>query len=250
MDPQETRMYTALIIAVFLIGAIFIYFTVSIVRQQKRSLQLQVQNALAEISAMERERSRIANDLHDDIGPLLSVIKFLIDGVETANSEDQQDLQKATAQIDEAVTRLREIAVNLMPSSLLRKGLITAIEEFLSRLKQPGLTVAFEHKFRAELPQEKSINLFRLTQETVHNAIKHANANHIHVSLNENNDWINLLIRDNGSGFDFDTAIKSSSGFGLRSLSNRAKLMKGTMTVQSKPNIGTAFLFEIPSKDV
>lgn len=246
MDSQEARIFTAIIIAVIVIGTILLFFILSIVRQQKRNLRLQVSNALAEISAMERERARIANDLHDDVGPMLSVIKFQIDCVETASPEDMEDLRRATVGIDEMITRLREIAVNLMPTSLMRKGLPTAIEEFLGRVSRTAMPVTYSHDIQSELDPEKSINIFRILQEVVHNAVKHSGATGLVVELTEKENAINLFIRDNGRGFDYESMQDRSSGFGLRSLRSRVDLMQGNMIVQSKHNVGTAFLFEIP----
>ena len=246
MDSQET-LFTALVIAFIIVGIIFLFFVVSIIKQQKRTLQLQKENALAEISTMERERTRIAADLHDDVGPLLSVIKFQIDVVDSANEDDMAELKKASEHIDGLVHKMREIAINLMPASLMRKGLITAIDEFLSRVAKSGIIKThFTQSGGSNISQEKSINLFRICQEVVHNAIKHSRAKNITVDFKEKKDFYCLLIKDDGNGFDFQTRIKDSTGLGLRSLKNRAELMKGEMIVESKMGVGTAFLFKIP----
>ena len=245
MDPQEIFPY--LVIGFAFVSIIIFFFVVSIVKQQKRTLQLQKENALAEISTMERERSRIAADLHDDVGPLLSVIKFQIAVVDSANEEDMAELKKAAEHIDGLVHKMREISINLMPTSLMRKGLITAIDEFLSRVEKAGIVkTQFTHSVVSNISQEKSINLFRICQEVVHNAIKHSTARNITVDFKEEKNNYCLLIKDDGVGFDFHTRVKDSTGFGLRSLKNRAELMQGEMIVESKEKVGTAFLFKIP----
>ncbi len=85
MDPKETTLYTAILITGLVMGITVIYFVVSIKRQHQRNLYLSRLNILAEIAAMEKERSRIAGDLHDDLGPVLSAVKFYIDTVPTQN---------------------------------------------------------------------------------------------------------------------------------------------------------------------
>jgi two-component system, NarL family, sensor kinase len=246
MDPQET-IFPYIVIGIAFVSIIIFFFAISIIKQQKRTLQLQKENALAEISTMERERSRIAADLHDDVGPLLSVIKFQIDVVDSANEEDMAELKKAAEHIDGLVHKMREISINLMPTSLVRKGLVTAIDEFLSRVEKAGiLKTHFTYTDVSTISQEKSINLFRICQEVVHNAIKHSRARNIRVDFKEEKNFYCLLIKDDGVGFDFPTRIKDSTGLGLRSLKNRAELMKGEMIVESKEKVGTAFLFKIP----
>jgi two-component system, NarL family, sensor kinase len=247
MDSQEARIFTAIIIAGILIGIIILYFAVSIIRQQKRNLELQRKQILAEISAMERERTRIANDLHDGIGPLLSVIKFSIDGMECKEAEDTEQLKKATRQIDEVMEQMRGIAVDLMPNALLRKGLATAASEFLSKIEgTTGMHTRFFNQLSSPISREKSINIFRILQEAVHNAVKHAGASELVVSLEEKKESIFLLIKDNGRGFDYKEKKEAGNGFGLSSIKSRVELMKGSMRVESKEKIGSAFLFQIP----
>src|ERR1051325_216225 len=129
MDSQEARIYTVILIISVTLGFIIAYFIVSIIRQQRRNMRLQKANILAEIAAMEKERMRIAADLHDDLGPILSVIQFQVDNVEGVQGEEKQQLIEASRHVDSLIGRVREIANNLMPSALHRKGLMTAIEE-------------------------------------------------------------------------------------------------------------------------
>ncbi len=247
MDPQEARIFTAIIIAAVLLGIIILYFAISIVRQHKRNLELQRKQILAEISAMERERARIAHDLHDDVGPLLSVIKFSIDGVACTDPEDTEQLKAATRQIDELMEQMRAIAIDLMPTALLRKGLITAVEEFLSRIERTtDMRICFSHHLFSPIGRDKSINIFRILQEVVHNAVKHSRASELTVRLEERKAFISLLIKDNGKGFDYKVKKEEANGLGLKSIKSRVVLMKGSMRVESKNKIGSAFFFEIP----
>jgi signal transduction histidine kinase len=96
--------------------------------------------------------------------------------------------------------------------------------------------------------EEKSIHLYRVIQETVHNCIKHARASKLEIIIEQKGNVIQILCRDNGKGFNYDQVTKDATGIGLRSLKNRTELMGGKMYVESKPMKGTAFLFEIPVK--
>ncbi len=249
MDTQEARIYIAIIISVIVLGIIISYFAVSVIRQQKRNLALQKENALAEISAMEKERARIAADLHDDLGPVLSVIKFRVDHVEPVDEEEKKELVKASEQLDELIGRMREVANNLMPSALQRKGLTAAIEEFVGNVERTsGLQIKFDDLSKSKINEEKSIHIYRIVQETVHNCMKHSKATRMNISFEEKNGLLKIVCQDNGAGFDIARVLKESSGIGMRSLKNRSEMMGGSMVAESKQGKGSAFLFEIPVK--
>lgn len=246
MDTQTTTIYTAIVITSITLGIIILFFVLSIIRQQRRNIALQKQNILAEISAMESERARIAADLHDDLGPVLSAIKFQVDNTTAVDATNQEQLSKASRYMDGMIQRMREIANNLMPSALLRKGLSTAIEEFTSNIAQAStLKIRYTYKSIPDIPQEKSINIYRIIQEVVHNCVKHAKATELQIHIEPKQKHLSVLCRDNGVGFDKRLFVESE-GIGLRSLKRRTELLGGTVDVESKPGVGTAYLFEIP----
>ncbi len=247
MDPEETRIYTVVLIISVTLGVIITYFVVSIIRQQRRNLELQKAAIRAELNAMEKERARIAADLHDELGPILSVIKFTVDNVETTDASDKELLERASHHLDDMIGKLREIANNLVPGALHRKGLVKAVGEFVYRASvASGLPIFFEEVDALELPPDISINIFRAVQEIVHNCIKHSDATELEVKLTKEKKKLSLLCKDNGKGFDYKSAAANSTGMGLKSLKHRTEIMGGTMVVESKAGRGTAFLIEIP----
>lgn len=247
MNSQEATIYTAIIISSFVIGMIIIYFFISIIRHQYRNLELQRQNILSEITAMEKERSRIANDLHDELSPLLSVIRFQINSITLSVQDDEHQVNKASAHLDNLICRLREISNNLMPVSLLRKGLLVTIAEFLRNIEATGnIRINFDCHGIKEIPQEKSIHIYRIVQELIHNGVKHAQASELTLQMRIRNNCLSMTCVDNGIGFDYEKVTKESTGFGLRSLKSRCELIGGKMMVESKRGEGAAFLFQIP----
>ncbi len=247
MDTQETRIYTVALIISVTLGIIITYFIISIIRQQRRNLHSQKMSMLAEILAIEKERARIAADLHDDLGPVLSVIQFQIDNTEAVTIEEKEQLAEASRHLDILIGRVREIANNLMPTALHRKGLVTAIHEFVSKAREAaGLQIRFEHPDGLVLNEEKSINIYRAIQEVVHNCIKHAGASELEIVMASMKGKLTILCRDNGKGFNYPVVSKESTGIGLRSLKNRTEMMGGTLYTESREGKGTAFLFEIP----
>ena len=248
MDPQETTLFTAIIIAGVVLGIIIIFFAISIVSQQRRNLELSKQAILAELTAMEKERSRIAQDLHDDVGPILSVVKFQVDSVAPPSEDDAVQLKAASQHLDLLIDRMREIAKDLMPSALIRKGLVASVEEFAQSVtSSKGIEVVFTRcSDLIDISKEKSLNIYRLLQESVHNSLKHASATRIDIDLQRQGNTLLLLCRDNGSGFDYNTTLQESTGLGLRSLRGRVEIMGGTLKAESKKGVGTAYLFLIP----
>src|SRR5690349_8916044 len=131
MDAKETSFFTAVLIVSIIIGVIIIYFITSIIRQQRRNIDLYRQSVLAEITAMEKERARIAADLHDELGPMLSAIKLKINSFELTDADDLIQVDKTNAHIDGLIKRMREISYDLIPNTLIRKGLVVALKEFI-----------------------------------------------------------------------------------------------------------------------
>lgn len=247
MDPQEATIVTAIIIASVIIGIIIAFFVFSIVQQQKRTNILQRGQMLAEISAMEKERERIAADLHDDIGPILSVVKLHIDDVHTTTSDDDQQLKKAAKYIDDLATRLREISSNLMPNALLRKGLRTALLELKDRVEHSsGLAIDFSCSDTTSLSQQMSVHVFRIIQELLHNSLRHAQASRLKIDISIKDKKLLVFFQDNGKGFNYELMQKESPGIGLKSLKNRAEIIGGSFKVESIIAKGTAFFFEFP----
>lgn len=247
MDAQQTKIYTAILITTFLVGSILIYFIVVLIRQQRRNAKLYHLKILAEITTLENERMRISSDLHDELGPLLSAIKFKLSSIEISNAEDEKQMMESSKYLNDIIIRMREISNNLMPSTLLRKGLTVAVDEFVHNMPEStGLKINFKHGNIPELVKEKEINIYRIIQEIVHNTIKHAKAAVLNIELNADAQKIVLLTGDNGKGFDYSLVTKENTGLGLRNLLSRTDIMGGNLYIDSKIDKGTNYTIEIP----
>ena len=245
MDAQETTIYTAVLITALVLGIIIAYFFISIIRQQRHNLHLQKQNIIDQITQIEKERSRIATDLHDDLGPLLAAVKMNINNLDF-QEEDMRVVEKTNHHLDDIISRLRAISFDLMPTSLIRKGLAVATQEFINYLNHTnGLEITHSIEVNHNLTEEQSINLYRIIQEVIHNAIKHAEATQLQLAIASPPNKLVLTITDNGKGFN-PRDTKDAHGFGLRSLLNRAEMLDGEMFLQSETAKGTKYTFEIP----
>src|SRR5690606_19968022 len=111
-------IYTALLIACAVVGVVVVFFIISILKQQKQKLLITKKAMLIEITTMERERARIAAELHDDLGPIMSVVKFKVDHIETSDEENLVHLKEASDYLDLLIEKIRGISSNLLPVSL------------------------------------------------------------------------------------------------------------------------------------
>ncbi|WP_020539235.1 sensor histidine kinase [Lewinella cohaerens] len=212
--------------------------------QQKRLMQ-------AVVSAQEEERRKLASELHDGIGSLISAGKLYLKKIETSDSiqESKPLITEAGNILDESMRTMRELSSNLSPASLQRYGLVAAIEDLCQRVRKlQSHTVDFECQGEViRLPEEVESSLFRVAQELVNNTLKHAKATSIDLSLRFLPDHLHFLYHDNGQGFDLN-APKPGSGksFGLINIESRAQLMEAQLHLDSSPGEGMNLLLVIP----
>lgn len=249
MDTQEKELYTAILIATLVIAAILLYFIFSIIWYQKKYRALAKAKISAEITTLEKERKRIASDLHDDVGPLLSAIKLQINHLDGQNEAEAKLIQKSSRYIDDIIKRMREISNDLLPNVLIRKGLAAAIQDFLSKMEEStSLKITFTCPKEQRVDTNIEVNVYRIVQEIVHNTVKHAEASHLQIQLIFSDTMLRLASADNGKGFNYKEMIAKNGGLGLLNLQSRAEVMGGEFDFTSEKGRGTSYLFEIPLK--
>jgi signal transduction histidine kinase len=243
----DKLFYTTLFVSL-LIAIIIIYFVVSIILYHRRYIQLQRERITAEITILENERKRIATDLHDSAGPLLSTVKLILNSIDAHSEHDKNIIAKSSRYIDETITNLRQISHNLLPNALERKGLVEATREFIQQVsEQQPLSIVLRTKGNIHVPQEKAIHIFRIIQEIVQNTLKHARARQLQISLSQDEELLLLIIREDGAGFDVKKAKATSTGLGMKSLEIRTDIMHGSLAIESSPGQGTHYLIKIPA---
>jgi two-component system, NarL family, sensor kinase len=247
MDTTEKEIYSAFLIVLGIIGLVLLYFIISIIRQHRRYRGLAKAKIFAEITTLERERKRIAGDLHDEIGPLLSAVKLQINHLEAEDDQQKGMIEKSSLYIDDVIRRMREISNDLLPSILVRRGLKVAVEDFLEKLK-PGTETIIETDINLteRLPIDIEINLYRMIHEIAHNALKHAKATRFRLEMGINEGKIRLATADNGVGFSENVHSSKEAGLGLLNLQSRTEVMGGEIFCESAPGKGTKYILEIP----
>lgn len=248
---QNTIIILIAVCALVLAMSILFYNRYRHKQQQEMAQQLLQQQELrnkAIIEAEEKERIRIARELHDGIGQQLSAAKMNLSAFESSINEQHKDAyQHLITLVDDAVKEIRTISHNMMPNALLRSGLSSAVREFVNKLSITdalkidlqivGLNTRLEHSAETVL--------YRVIQECVSNIIKHADASHINIQLIKHDEHLNMLIEDNGKGFNAKD-IDSFEGIGLKNIVSRVQYLNGTVDFDSMPGRGTTISVDIP----
>jgi signal transduction histidine kinase len=190
------------------------------------------------------EQTRMARDLHDGLGGMLSVVKLNLSTMKTGTALDNAEemhFDKAVCMLDEAIGELRRIAHNMMPDSLSRFGLKTALSDFCGSIP----IAAFNYYGSgSRLDSKREIMLYRIVHELVNNAIKHAEASHILVQIVQEAERIAITVQDNGNGFDL--AAAEAKGNGLANIRTRVASYNGRIDFVSTVGEGTEVDVEIP----
>ena len=221
-------------------------------QQKIRELEdkIKINSMQAMIVGEEKERERIAKDLHDSLGGLLSTVKLQFDNFKTKltghNSMDQYN--KATNLLDNAVEEVRSISRNLQPTALKRYGLVPALQDLINRLDQEGMPEIFFQPYDVpeKIDEIISLSVFRVIQELLNNSIKYAKAKEILIQLNSDGDELYLQYEDDGIGFDYNNLPRK--GMGLENIYSRINYLKGNIVIDSKPEEGVYVMAKVPLK--
>lgn len=250
LSKKQTQLVITLISLIALIFITGLWYNQNKLKQkallQKTLLEQQVLQNQVMMEAEERERTRIARELHDGVGQQLSAAKLNLSAFENRLSlEQQKEFLVSIQLVDDAVKEVREISHNMMPVVLQNQGLKDALVEFVSRLNRGNAVVI--NLDVVEMPDKLSTAiatvLYRVVQESVSNALKHANANQISIQLVGYNDYVSLLIEDDGIGFD---TKQNYGGIGLKNLTSRVALIGGTIDFDSTLGKGTTVVVSVP----
>lgn len=220
--------------------------------QNRRIREMEQEQKLLAAGAMldgqEEERKRIAKDLHDGLGGLLSTIKLHFNAVQeqVRQLEALQAYQRAGEMIDSACEEVRRISHNMMPGALAKLGLVAAVEDLVEDLRQTSkldISIQTQH-WASRLDEAREAMLFRIVQELLYNAVKHAEASSIAVQLVHSGQRVTLTVEDNGKGFDLKQA-KLTGGLGLKSIASRVHYLGGSVQFNSVAGKGTSVIVKV-----
>jgi len=247
-DPENFAigLLIALLVVIFLVTSLVvltrIYFN-RIFQEQEKLAQTKIEHQQSllwnSVLIQEKERERIASDLHDG---LISKLTVLMYALRTNNS------QISPAELlDDSIKIAREITHDLSPPLLNQTSIQELIESFISPISEAYTIDSYYRCFGDyELKNEIKLQLLRIVQEIINNILKHAEASRIVLRLRVTSKSIALVVRDNGIGFD---TAKDAHGLGLKNIELRSQLLNGKWRFKSTPNLGTAFQFYSTNND-
>jgi signal transduction histidine kinase len=220
--------------------------------EEKYKLQLAEEKVRAAslMEGQENERKRLALDLHDGIGQMLTGLRLHSEKVKSFNFASQKQaksFEELQNLIQETIETTRTVSFNLAPSVLSDFGVIPAIRILAEKVtKMSEITIDFQEIRLPRLNEGIETCLYRITQEAIHNAVKYSKSSLITIQLFNNERVVELIISDNGKGFDLSAVRKTLGGSGLKNMQARAELLNGSFKIQSKVGKGTNIKVEIP----
>ncbi len=213
----------------------------------------EVKTTYAKLEGQDEERKRIAQE-HDRVGSILSTIKLYFDGFNTKldsiQSQNLENHNKANTLLDEAVSEVRKIAQNIHSGTLTKFGLkaeLEALAELLRESKKIDIQIA-TYGLEERLPMAYEIKIYRIIQELISNILKHAKASKITIQLNQFKEVINFIVQDNGIGFDLKR-VEEKNGMGLKSIRSRIYNLHGSIIIDTGKGNGTTVTVDIPREE-
>ncbi|MCC5929617.1 MAG: tetratricopeptide repeat protein [Cyclobacteriaceae bacterium] len=221
------------------------------IMRQEQEIKVKEASLHAALTSQEKERKRFARDLHDGFGQLISSLKMQIDRLNDTNDLAQRaSIFDASAEIiTDMHKEIRNIAFDLMPAVLIQYGLVAAVKEFANRINSTEKIKVFvgAYELNDRLTELQEINLYRVIQEWINNILKYSNATAIDIQLVKHEKNLNIMIEDNGSGFN-PQKLSTVNGNGWKNIQSRMQLINGSVDVDSMEGIqGTTLILEIPA---
>lgn len=222
--------------------------------QQQRIAELETEKQLAATEAVlkgeEQERTRLAKDLHDGLGGMLSGIKYSLNTMKgniIMTPENVQAFERSIDMLDSSIKEMRRVAHNMMPEALVKFGLNTALKDFCNDINQSGALKIIYQSIGLEnavIDQTTAITIYRIVQELLNNTMKHAAAKNAIVQVSKSDGVLAIEVEDDGKGFD-TSILKQSKGIGWTNIQHRIEFLKGKLDVSSHPDNGTSVHIEL-----
>jgi two-component system NarL family sensor kinase len=258
MEPtisEFTIMFSIATIGMLVLALAIVFFVIfyqkkmlqSKLEQQRLEVEYQQKMLLSALESQESERQRLAGDLHDGIGAMLSTIRLSVLTIARSENLNTEGLQQTKKMIDDTIDSVRRISRDLMPSTLEKLGVSQTIHEMCDQYAAvSGLKIEFEQQGNERhFDKSKEVMLFRIVQELVNNAIKHSEGSYIQVLLN----WSERLwvsVEDDGVGFNVEEKKQSAGGIGLFNMQNRVKMLNASLEYELHRTKGTKATLIIP----
>lgn len=253
---NKARLQQLFLLGGIIFLSIIILFLIYRFRQRKLQAENQLQSlqqqqhievASALLYGEERERQRLARDLHDGLGGMLAGIKIRLSEIVFSSVQEQHNLalQKIIRELDSSVTELRHIAHNMMPESLLRSGLKVALTDLCESMSNGSCRVVLQMmNIASDIPRQTQLLIYRIVQELLANVLHHARASEVFVQCSQSENIFYITVEDDGIGFDQER-LTDRKGIGWENIRRRVDFLKGKLEIESAQGKGTIVNIEI-----
>lgn len=242
----STIVILAVVSIMFVVYAFFIKKKSELLYKQKlKETFLENELANSQIEIREQTLNYIGQELHDDLGQKLTVAKLMIGGMlQSENPEKAESLAEINALLGESIQDIRNLSKTFITDTVMHFGLIESIEQEVRRIRKLKLiNVEFKtNRTNLDINSKHSLILFRIIQETINNSLKHSNAKNLYLDVSDSPAHLEIMIKDDGKGFDQNSF--KAEGSGLSNVSNRAHLINATCGIKSEIGTGTSVLID------
>ncbi len=244
MDTTENSIFFTALLTSISLGVIFIFLGIMVFRTQRRYFMKRQQVYAEELEGLKSERLRIANDLHDELGPLLNMVYRQVESLADNRGKPQELAHAARDTLKIITSRISEISKNMDDRRIIKAGLKKSIEHFIS---QYNLAIQLYFQFRYGLAREPpplvAISLYRILLELVNNTIRHSEASVAFIIFKQEHNMLYFHYADNGNGLNL-SELQDGEGQGLKNLQYRVSLLGGLL--ETHFGKGASFLISIP----
>ena len=242
------NLFYTIIVSTFLFFFLTFFIIYLTVFQNKKKLFFKQELLRSQIEIQEQTFNSISQEIHDNVGQILSLVKVQLNIIDESETTDKALLGDAKDNISKAMTDLRDIAKGLSSERIRIVGLSTAIEQEIQRINRTGIVhIRFEMKgTELKIDNQKQLILFRVIQESLQNIIKHAAASSVSILFAYQAGLLVITITDNGKGFNFQQEQLAHHGLGLQNIFKRMDMIGGKAEINSVLQEGTTLLLTIP----
>jgi two-component system NarL family sensor kinase len=256
-NQQITSTIVAVLFILLFFGVLFLVMLVyynyrrrqTALEKKEMKAQFDQQLMQARLEMQEQTFNHISEEIHDNVGQLLSLAKMQLSSISESETVDHDTLMAARENVARAIRDLRNLAKSLHTGHIRTLGIRQAVEEEGQRMSRAGflsVSVTSEGSER-NIPEDKQLILFRIIQECLQNCLKHAEATFVNIGFTWYSDQLRVRVRDDGKGFDPEATLQSpASGLGLQNIRNRARLTGGSGIISSAPGQGTTVTVMMP----
>jgi signal transduction histidine kinase len=230
----------------FCVVAVPLMFLSAVMAEARRTQESLRRMSSSLLQAQEQERARIGRELHDDINQRLAMLGVELEQLQNDPSQFQRRARELRREAAEISNDVQALSHELHSSKLEYLGVVAGMKSFCKEFaERQKVEIGFKSDVSTVLPLEIGLSLFRVLQESLHNAVKHSGVQRIEVQLSEQSNEVHLVVSDVGKGFDVEIALQGQ-GLGLTSMRERVRLVNGTIAIESEPMGGTRIHVRVP----